>query len=723
MNIDALALSAGGDRERRITFRFGRNSVKTLGRIPSRCVAAACLAVVQLAALAATQPAAVADSRQVSGPAVNPAYMDTAVQPGDDFYTYACGTWQMNAHIDADRSSVTPGEPIYNQHVKKLQELILDAAKGNPAVGSGPRKVADLYDSYMNEKAVEERGLKPLEPHLKEIAAIHNKEQLARALGQTLRADEDALNVTNFHSANLFGMWVAPGFEDSENYHPYLLQGGLMMPDREYYLSDSPAMKQIRAKYHAHIMTILNLAGFDNASTRADRIVALELGIAQAHWSLADNNDIQKTNNTWTKADFAIKAPGLDWTEYFRGAGLAQQKKFIVWQPSAFKGESALVASTSLDAWKDWLAFHLIESYGGVLPAKIAEEDFNFYGKTLGGVAEQSPRWRRAVGFVNGLLGDEVGQLYVKRYFPPEVKTQVQAMVANLIAVYRQRIEALTWMAPLTKKEALAKLDTLYVGVGYGESWHDYSNYQVRADDLFGNLWRGRMANYERNRALIGKTVDKKEWQMTPQTINAVNLPLQNALNFPAAILQAPSFDPKASPAANYGAIGAVIGHEISHTFDSEGASFDSMGRMRNWWTPEDYSHFKAETAKLAAQYDQYKPFPDLALNGKQTLAENIADVAGLTAAFQAYKESLHGVESPVEDGFTGDQQFFIAFAQSWATKLRPAALRREVLTDTHAPGPWRALTVRNLDPWYSAFNIKPSQKLYLAPKDRVQIW
>lgn len=692
-------------------------------KMQSRSIAAACLLLAQAVVFATAQPVADSSDQPAIGPAVNPAYMDTAVRPGNDFYQYACGTWQKTATIPADRAETSPGTPLYDKHEQTLRELIQDVAKSNPAAGSGPRKVVDLFDSYMNETAIEERGLTPLEPRLKAIAAIQDKKQLARALGETLRADEDALNMTNFYSANLFGMWVAPGFQDSAHYHPYLLQGGLMMPNREYYLSDAAEMKEIREKYHKHIETILQLAGFDDVTTRADRIIALEHGIAEAQWSLADNGNVYKANNTWTMADFARKAPGLDWALYFRGAGLEKQRDFTIWQPSAFAGESALVKSTPLSAWKDWLAFHLIESYGNALPRKIADEDFDFYGRTLGGVAQRSPRWRQALGLVNGELGDELGQIYVKRYFPPEVKAQVQAMVANLIAVYRKRIQALTWMAPATKKEALAKLDTLYVGVGYGESWHDYSNYEVKADDLFGNLWRGRLAAFERQRSLIGKRVDKKEWQMTPQTINAVNLPLQNALNFPAAILQAPSFDPKAPAAANYGAIGAVIGHEISHTFDSEGAAFDSEGRLRNWWTPEDSAHFEAETEKLAEQYDQYKPFADLPLNGHQTLAENIADVAGLTAAYMAYEQSLNGGTALAVDGFTGDQQFFIAFAQSWATKLRDAALREEVLTDTHAPGPWRALTVRNLDAWYPAFNVKPDEKLYLAPQDRVQIW
>jgi endothelin-converting enzyme/putative endopeptidase len=324
---------------------------------------------------------------------------------------------------------------------------------------------------------------------------------------------------------------------------------------------------------------------------------------------------------------------------------------------------------------------------------------------------------------VNGLLGDAVGQIYAQRYFPPEAKADAQAMVTNIIAVFRKRIDALTWMDPKTKAEAQAKLTTLYVGIGYPETWRDYSAYEVKADDIFGNIWRGSLFDYHHDVARLGLPVDRKEWSMTPQTVNAVNLPLQNALNFPAAILQPPFYDPQAPAAANYGAIGSVIGHEISHTFDTEGSAFDSKGRVRNWWTPADLAHFEASTAKLAAQYDTYKPFPDIAVNGKQTLGENIADVAGLSAAYDGYHASLAGKTAPTQDGFSGDQQFFIAFGQNYASKGREAALRQQVMTDPHSPAQFRAATVRNIDSWYSAFNVQAGEKLYLAPSDRVQIW
>jgi endothelin-converting enzyme/putative endopeptidase len=678
--------------------------------------AVACCAIFILATVA--QNATVPETHGISV-----ANMDRSVKPGDDFYHYANGDWAKRTEIPPDRAEVDVFSRLADLSNQRTADLIAEIAKSNPPAGSGERKVADLYNSYMDEAGIEAKGLAPLRPHLDAIAGIHDKKELARAFGESLRADVDALNNTNFYTPNLFGLWVAPGFNDSEHYKAYLMQGGLGLPDREYYLDDSERGRKLRTQYQTHVATILKLAGFSDAETRATRILELEHAIAQTHRSLADNEDIHKANNTWTRADFSAKAPGLDWSEYFRGAGVEQVDSFIVWQPEAFTGESALVASTALDTWKDWLAFHVVEAYGRVLPKAFVEERFAFFGKVLSGTTQQRPRWQRGVFLVDELLGDTVGQVYAQRYFSPEAKAQAQAMVANLVAAFRKRIEALSWMDPATKAEAQAKLSTLYVGIGYPETWHDYSNFEVKADDVFGNLWRGTLSEYRRQVGRLGKAVDRKEWSMTPQTVNAVNLPLQNALNFPAAILQPPFFDPLAPPASNYGAIGTVIGHEISHTFDTEGSAFDSQGRVRNWWTPADLKHFEAATAQLAAQYDTYKPFPDLSINGKQTLGENIADVAGIAAAYDGYKASLSGKSPPAQDGLSGDQQFFIAFGQNWGSKTREAALRQEVLTDPHAPGEYRAATVRNIDAWYAAFNVQPGEKLYLPSADRVRIW
>jgi putative endopeptidase len=683
---------------------------------------AAGYALFALAPLAAC--AQVAPSPENHGIVV--ANIDRSVKPGDDFYRYANGDWIKRTELPPDRSYIDPYGGDYDDSSndltrKRIAGLIEEAAKANAPAGSNSRKIADLYHSYMDDGTIEARGLAPLRSHLDAIAAIRDKHELARALGESLRAGR--VNIDSFHTANLFGLWVGPGFNDPEHYAAYLLQGGLEMPDREYYLSDSGSMRDLRSRYQTHVSAMLKLSGFTDTNVRAQHIVELEHAIAEKHVPSADRHDIEKANNTWKQADFAPNASGLDWAEYFRGAGLRGQASFIVWQPSAFTGESALVASVALDTWKDWLAFHLIEDYAAALPKAFADEHFAFFDEALSGTTEQRPRQLRSIALVNGLLGDALGQEYARRYFSPETKAQIEAMVANIIAAFRRRIDALPWMDPATKAEAQSKLSTLYVGIGYPDTWRDYSSYEVKADDIFGNLWRSGLFDYHRLVARLGHPVDRTDWCLYPQTIDACELPLQNALNFPAAYLEPPNFDPRAPAAVNYAAIGSSIGHEISHTFDPQGSAFDSTGRVRNWWKPSDLAHFNAAAARLAAQYNTYKPFPDLAVNGKQTLDENIADLGGISAAYDAYRASLAGKAAPIKDGLSGDQQFFLGFAQKWASKWSDAFLREVVMTDDHAPDLFRPVTVRNLDAWYAAFDVKPGDKLYLAPAERVRIW
>ena len=654
---------------------------------------------------------------------VNPGNFDRTVQPGDNFYRYANGAYIDRTEIPGDRVGMSGFSNLGDIVNTRVSGIIQEAVKANAAPGTEQRKMADLYASYMNLDAIEANGLKGLKPHLDSIAAIKDRRELSYCLGETLRADVDALNNTNFHTANLFGIWVAPGFDDPDHYAPYFMQGGIQLPGRDYYLTDSDRMKGIREKYVAHVSAMLKLAGYDNTDSRAAKILVLEHSIAEQHMTLADNENMTKVNNPWTIAEFEQKAPGLDWPAYFAAAGLAKQPVFIVWQPTAIVGESALVASTPLDTWKDYLAYHMIENYSGGLPRAFSEESFNFFGKVLSGAQQQRPRDQRAVALVNRVLGDAVGQIYAQRYFPAADKAKVEEMVANLLAAFRTRLEHLTWMTPGTKAEALRKLGTLQVGIGYSGHWRSYAALEIKPDDLFSNLRNASLFDYHYNLSRIGQPTDRKEWTMTPQTVNAVNLPLDNGLNFPAAIFGPPFFDPMATDAMNYGAIGTIIGHEISHTFDSEGAAFDSQGKVRNWWTDADRAHFDASIEALAKQYDTYAPFPDLHLNGHQTLGENIADLAGITASYDAWKASLHGKPAPVVDGLTGDQQFFLGFAQSEAGKAREAALRQQVLTDPHSPGEYRADTVRNLDPWYAAFDVKPGQGLYLTPDQRVHIW
>ena len=657
------------------------------------------------------------------------ANMDTSVKPGDNFYLYANGTWQARTEIPADRTGLSSFSVLADVVNVRIASLIAEAAKSSvapktasAATKTDQRRIADLYHSYIDQATVDARGLTPLKPQLAAIAAIVSTRDLSHALGLTLRADVDALNNTNFHTANIFGLWVAPGFNDPDHYAPYLLQGGLTLPAREYY-SNNPGLNTLHKQFFDHATTMFRLAGFDHPDQRAGRAISIEVAIAGKQISLADSENISRANNTWTLADFNNNAPGVNWQEFFAAAGLGNQKSFIVWQPTAVAGEAAIIASADIDAWKDYLVLHLLDSYAGVLPKAFADERFAFFGTILTGAKEQRPLPERATLLVNGTLGEAVGKLYAQQYFPAADKARVQALVANLMTAFHKRLENLTWMAPTTKAEAIAKLDKLEIGIGYPDTWRTYDGLDIKPDDLFGNLSRSSLFEYHYQLARIGKPVDRKEWCMLPQIVNAVNLPLNNALNFPAAILLPPFYDPKAPDAFNYGAIGSVIGHEISHTFDSEGAAFDSHGKVRNWWTPEDFAHFQASTAALVKQYDAYKPFPDLALRGAQTLGENIADVAGLSDAYDAFHASLNGQPAPVVDGFTGDQQFFLAYAQNRTHKSRDAALRQQILTDPHSPGEYRAETVRNLDAWYAAFNIEPTDKLYLAPPDRVHIW
>ena len=654
---------------------------------------------------------------------VDRAGMDTTVQPGDSFWQYANGTWLKQAEIPADRSSWGPADVLNELTDRRTAELIKQVATSGAPAGSDRQKIRDYYAAFLDTVAIERKGLAPLKPALDSIAALADRKALSRYLGTTLRADVDIFNATNLYTPNLLGLWVAQDLDDPSHYSAFLVQGGLGMPDRSYYLDSSPAITEVREQYRPHVTAMLKLAGVPSPDAKAEAIVQLETRMARVHLSREASSDVQKGNNHWSTADFAAKAPGLDWDAYFGAAGLGTVNRFVVWQPSAVTGLSALVASEPLEAWKAWLAFHAIQDRQAALPSGFGNQSFGFFGATMSGIKQQRERWKRAISATNAALGYAVGRLYVERYFPPAEKARAEAMVANIIAAFRDRIDRLEWMAPATKREAKAKLAVLKVGVGYPDHWPDYSGLEVKAGDAFGNAVRADLWQLRQSLAKLDKPVDRSEWVMTPHLVNAVNLPAMNAMNFPAAILQPPYFDPHRPAVLDYGAIGATIGHEVSHSFDDSGALFDSKGRLRNWWTPEDLKHFQASGAQLVAQYDKYRPFPDLAVNGKLTLGENIADLAGLTAAYEAYRRSQGGRPAPKADGFTDDQQFFISFEQSWREKVREPALRNQVLTDGHAPGEYRALTVRNLDPWYSAFHVKPEQALYLKPEERVRIW
>ena len=657
------------------------------------------------------------------GPGVDLAGMDKSVKPGEDFFAYANGAWSKSAEIPPDRSSWGGNAILADAVEKEVATLIKGAGESHPKAGGEAAKIAEYYAAYMDEAGIEAKGLAPLKPELAKIGAITDLKSLSAYLGSTLRADVDVMNNTKYATDNLFGLWVAADFDKPTIYSPFLLQGGLSLPNREFYLADNPRMAAIRDGFEAHIANVLTLAGIAEPKAKSERIFDLENKIAHVHASVVDTSDPEKGNNHYSRADLDAKAGGIDWAAFLAAAGLSKQTSFVVWQPSAVSGESRLVAETPVAAWKEYLAYHYIDRNSGVLPKSFVEERFNFYGKTLSGTPALADRWKRGVAAVNGSLGEAVGKLYAAKYFPASSKAEVSAMVKDITAAFDRRIDSLEWMAPATKKEAKAKLKSLKVGVGYPDKWRSYAGLVVKHDDAFGNAQRAAVFDSNQKIARLGQPVDRGEWVMNPQLVNAVNLPILNALNFPAAELQPPHFDPRAPAAVNYASIGAIIGHEISHSFDNDGAQFDAMGRMRNWWTPDDFAHFKASGVALAKQFDGYKPFSDLAVKGEQTLSENIADVAGLSATYDAYRASLGGKEGPTMNGLSGDQQFFLAFAQTWRLKTREAQLRQQILTDGHAPAQYRALTVRNLDAWYPAFDVKPGEALYLAPKDRVKVW
>jgi putative endopeptidase len=648
--------------------------------------------------------------------------VDANVRPGDDFYQYVNGAWMEATEIPADRSYTSDGVVLSDEADRRTRDIIQQTAH-DPKATADAKKVADYYDAFMDEATIDKLGLAPIEPQLRAIAAIEDRKSLSRLLGSQLRADVDVLNATEFYTTNLLGLWVAQDLDDPGRYIPFLLQGGIGMPDRDYYLDAAPATAAIRAQYTPHLARVLELAKIPDAQAKAQRIFELEKRMATVHATRADSIDVMKGDNHWSRKDFDTKAPGIDWQEYFAAAGLGKQNDFTVWHPGAVTGLSALVVSQPLETWKEYLALRLLERASPYLPKAFVDERFEFYSKTLSGTPRQRDRWKRGIAVTNAALGDAVGKLYSAKYFAPAEKARAEAMVHNLIGAFALRIDRLEWMAPETKARAKAKLAVLKVGVGYPDHWIDYSALEIRKGDAIGNAQRADLFETRRNLAKLGKPVDRSEWVMTPQTVNAVNLPAMNAMNFPAAILQPPYFDPKRPAVMDYGATGATIGHEISHSFDDQGAQFDATGKLHNWWKPEDFAHFKAASQKLALQYDRYRPFPDLALKGQQVLSENIADLAGLAVAYDAWRLSLDGKAAPVVSGFSGDQQFFLSFAQSWRGKSREQALRQQVITDGHSPDEYRADIVRNLDAWYEAFRVKPGERLYLSPDERVRIW
>jgi putative endopeptidase len=645
---------------------------------------------------------------------------DHSIKPGDDFYRYANGSWLRAVMIPAGQSSYDTRALVKERTSQRVRELIQGAASGRPAKGSVAQKVGDYFASFMDENGIETKKLTPLADEMAMISAITSKTSLSAYLGSTLNGEVDGLIANTDH---IFGLWVNQGFEDADHNVVHLLQGGLGMPSRDDYIDTSPKMVELRSQYQAHVAMVLKLADVADSETKAARILSLETGMAQAFAADADAADVFKQNNPWKHDDFEIKAPGMDWSAYFRSAGLGEQSDFIVWQPSAVIGISALVVSEPIDLWKDYLRFHLIEHFASVLPNAVAAEHFAFYNTILAGTQQAQDRSILAVAATNGALGQAVGQLYTQRYFPPEAKVRAQTMAGDLITAYRARIANLAWMSPRTREKALAKLAAFKIGIGYPDEWTDYSTLDIVRGDAFGNMRRAEAFLRSRNLAKLKQPVDPIEWPIDPQTPGAVIMFSPNAEFFSAAILQSPYFDSPGDSASNFGSAGSGMAHEISHSFDELGNIYDAQGRLGDWWTAEDRTEYHAAEEKLVAQMNSYCPFVDLCVNGKQVLSESVADLAGLLVAHDAYVLSLKGKSDRVLGGLNGEQRFFLAFAQRWRKAQDESALRQQIKTDTHPPGIYRSDSVRNIDEWYKAYAIAPGDKLYLQPEDRVRIW
>ncbi|WP_137897272.1 M13-type metalloendopeptidase [Sphingomonas sp. 2SG] len=666
----------------------------------------------QTAARSATAPVATNGKPQLGDFGVDLTAMDRKIAPGDDFYNYVNGAWMARTEIPADKAS-WGGFGILRDLSDTRTRAVIEGAAANPGSDPVAAKIGDTYATFMDAAAIEAAGATPLKPYLAKIAAIRSQSDLAKAFGEA-----------TMHGIDVpVGAGIEQDLKDNTVYAVYLGQGGLGLPDRDYYLKDDAKFAEARTKYVAYIADMLRMAGQPDPQGSAQRIYDLEKQIAQVHWARAELREVEKGYNPAPVADLATSMPGFDWKAMLAAQGLGAQSRVIVGQPSALTGIAKIVAATPLPVWREYLAFHTISNAAPLLSSNFVNAQFALFGTTINGTPELKQRWKRGVDLVNGSLGEAVGQIYVQKYFPPAAKAKADELVRNLIAAMDARLAKLEWMAPETKVKARAKLAAFTPKIGYPDKFRDYTALRVVKGDVLGNA--DRVAEFEYNRQLnkIGKPVDRSEWFMTPQTVNAYANPLMNEVVFPAAILQPPFFDPNADPAVNYGAIGAVIGHELSHHFDDQGRKFDPKGNFADWWTPADVQRFTALTDKVVAQYGAYEPIPGSHVNGKLTLGENMADLAGINVAYDAYKLSLKGKKPAVLDGFTGDQRFFMGFGQVWQTKAREASIKNQLTTDPHTPGQWRAYVVRNLDAWYPAFDVKPGQKYYLAPADRIKIW
>ncbi len=640
--------------------------------------------------------------------------MDTTINPGDNFTAYVNGTWVKNTKLPADKASYGAGAIVNDKAQEDVKAIIENAAKGSPKNGSEEQKIGDFYESFMNMKVRDSIGLAPLTAELKKIDAIKTAKDLASYMAYANRV---GLKIP-------FNVSVSEDFKDPKRYMLLTWQGGLGLPDREYYFLADAKSAALRAKYVLHIEKMLMLAGIPDAKIKAAQIMALETQLAGKQMKKEDTRNIAALYNKYAVKSLGTLTPDFDWNTFLAGAGVKNPDSIVVSQVAYTKDLNAIFKGTTIDTWKNYFKWGAVTGAATLLNTALDQENFDFYSKTMLGIKVQKPQWRRAVSIVNANLGEMVGKLYVEKHFPPAAKERMLKMVNNLLEAYETSIKALDWMSPETKKQALVKIKKFMPKIGYPDAWRDYGALSVVRGDLYGNSLRATEFEYNRTMNKLGKVVDRKEWGMTPQTVNAYYNPTLNEIVFPAAILQPPFFDMEADDAVNYGGIGAVIGHEIGHGFDDQGSTFDGDGVLRNWWTPKDLSEFKKRTNALVAQYNGFKVFPDLSVNGTFTLGENIGDLGGLSIAMKAYKASLAGKPAPVMDSFTGEQRVLIGWAQAWLNKGNEEALRNQVGTDPHSPAKFRVNgVVRNIPEFYEAFKVKPTDSLYLAPKDRVKIW
>jgi putative endopeptidase len=639
--------------------------------------------------------------------------MDPAVKPGDDFFKYANGGWDTRTAIPEDKSGYGVDYVLSDAaeaHVRGILEA--DPAQAVGPAGTDARKIHAAYQAFMDEARIEAAGAAPIAPDLAAIGAVKDKAELAALMGAANRG----------LGSSMFGVRIEADEKAPDRYTVYVGQAGLGLPDRDYYLT--PAFAEKKKAYGAYVAQMLALAGWREPEASAAAVVDLESRIAEASWTRAARRDPDKTYNPMTPAELETAAPGFEWGPWLRGAGLSGADRLIVRENTAVQKIAAIYGATPLATLQAWAAFHVADAAAPVLDKRFESARFDFRNRLLQGQKVEQDRWKRAVGFVDGGMGEAVGRLYVAKYFPPEAKAKIDALVSELRVALNQRFDRLDWMSPATKAKAHAKLAQFTVKIAYPAKWRDYSAVKVSAGDVVGDVRAFRAFEWNRELKRMGGPVDRSEWGMTPQTVNAYYNPTGNEIVFPAAILSPPYFDPGADAAANYGGIGAVIGHEMTHGFDDEGRKFDGTGRLAEWWTPDDAAKFEAAAKKLNAQYDTYSPFPGVHVKGDQTTGENIADLGGILIALDAYHNSLHGRPAPVIDGLTGDQRFFLAFAQSWRDKRREDAVRDLIVRDVHSPEIYRVNgVVRNVDSWYAAFDVQSGRQLYLAPADRVRIW